>query len=251
MNDVAPEDFSWMVVKAILQRNPDLDVKVSRPLFVKVGNGEYALSDLYKAASNSWDAEDMIDGWVSTLESYLQPPDFATARSLILPYVQSPHPGAFSIPFVNDLAIHFVCRGQGNRPVLDSWPSLWGVEADELDSIARANLKTYKSANETTARYHLNGGRELTFRTQDGIAASHILAPDLFNQFRKEFGNQFYAAIPHFGVLIAFSTSPKSHVDDMIQVVRDEYRKASQKVSDRLFVVSRDGIAGTEPLPTR
>lgn len=119
----------------------------------------------------------------------------------------------------------------------------WRIDIDEMHEIAMKNLTLRSDGIEAHAAQDDDGSVNLVlFQTMDGYDASRILLPSLHSRLRGHLGSPFVAGIPNRDILICFRDDA-----DLIRRVRyqvtADYRSMPHQVSDRLLLITADGVA--------
>ena len=82
----------------------------------------------------------------------------------------------------------------------------------------------------------------ILFQTMDGYDASRLLLPTLHDRLREYLGSPFGAAIPNRDMLLCFRNDDAT-VKRLRKQVAADYRSMPHQVTDRLLLVTADGIA--------
>jgi uncharacterized protein YtpQ (UPF0354 family) len=150
------------------------------------------------------------------------------------------------IPFVNDTVIVFVIDLPNMTVSVTTDQMLrWGKTIDDLEMVARYNLDGYAPQIEFRAVTSDEGGKAVLVSLQDGYDASRLLMSDLFQTLAPEFGGDFYVATPSRDMFLAISKDDETFIDRVNDRVETDYERLPYPITDRLFYVCRDGIAGT------
>jgi len=122
----------------------------------------------------------------------------------------------------------------------------WKVCPDELDSIARENLERYVNDLDVQFVESKEGGRAAIVSEQDGYDAARLLLCGLHHRLGPQLGGDFYVATPARDMFLALSTGPDPFLRRMKSRVEQDFRRLPYPVSPDLFLVTRDGVAGTK-----
>ena len=79
----------------------------------------------------------------------------------------------------------------------------------------------------------------------DNMEASRLLLPTLYQRFSVLMNGPFIAAIPSRDALILIPNDIEMR-RRFQQIVRQDYKDSSYAITDRLFLVTRDGITLAE-----
>jgi uncharacterized protein YtpQ (UPF0354 family) len=122
----------------------------------------------------------------------------------------------------------------------------WNLSIDDLHSLALENLVQRSQAIAAHAAQDEQGKINLIlFQTADGFDASRILLPTLNSRLREHLGSPFAAGIPNRDILLCFRNDEET-VDRVREQIHADFRKMPHPVTDRLLLVTPDGIAPLE-----
>jgi hypothetical protein len=85
----------------------------------------------------------------------------------------------------------------------------------------------------------------ILFQTMDGYDASRVLLPTLHDRLREYLGSPFAAAIPNRDILLCFRNDEET-VGRLREQIREDHGKMPHGVTDRILLVTADGIAPRE-----
>jgi uncharacterized protein YtpQ (UPF0354 family) len=149
-------------------------------------------------------------------------------------------------PWVNDTVITFVLDSPGSTISLQKEQiDRWRVSIEEVDEIATTNLCCYAPLPDLEVRRDTSGGKIVTGPMNDGYDSARILNPELRERLAEELGQSFYVGIPARDHLFAFSTKPEIFVSKLTERIGSAFKRLPYPISPYLFLVTRDGIAGT------
>lgn len=151
-------------------------------------------------------------------------------------------------PLVDGLSVTYVLDGDRTIAYLPiEVLASWNKSLDELHEIAIANLVSRSQSLQAHAAQDEDETVNLIlFQTLDGFDATRLLLPTLHEKLRDLLGSPFAAAIPNRDILLCFRADQES-VDRLRTQVGQDYRTMPHQVTDKLFLVTADGIA---PYPT-
>jgi len=119
----------------------------------------------------------------------------------------------------------------------------WNISLDELHETAIANLIQRSQTLDAHAAQDESGRVNLILiQTMDGYDASRILLPSLHDRLSEHLSSPFLAGIPNRDILVCFRNEPET-VERMKHQIAEDYRTMPHQVSDRLFLITPDGIA--------
>ncbi len=90
------------------------------------------------------------------------------------------------------------------------------------------------------------GGRAAIVSRQDGYDAARLLLDRLHDRLAPELHGDFYVAAPARDMFLAMTCDPDDFVDRLRDRIGREYRRLPYPITSELFVVTRDGVAGTK-----
>lgn len=125
------------------------------------------------------------------------------------------------------------------RSLFDSWK----IEIEQLHEAALENLIQRSQVLQAHAAPDETGQVNLILiQTMDGYDASRILLPGLHDHLREHLGSPFLAGMPNRDILVCFHDDP-DNVARVTRQIKDDYRSMPHQVTDRIFLVTSDGIA--------
>ena len=119
----------------------------------------------------------------------------------------------------------------------------WGISVDDLHKTAVDNLVLRSEAISAHAAQDEDGRVNLIlFQTMDGYDASRVLLPTLHDRLKEHLGSPFAAGIPNRDILLCFRDDDAT-IARLSQQIADDYRRMPHQVTDRLLLITPDGIA--------
>jgi len=258
MTDVPrePEAFTEHVARKLKKHLGRITIKITGPLELTIDDRRVDLDDLHRATMHGEDEPDDLirrfaDAFLAAIRVEQTPLPFDAVRHLILPRIQplSFFRGRRSDLFaaqgwVNDTVILYVIDFNGTAtPITTEQLIHWGLSVEELDEMARENLSGHQPDLELKVLHGEDGAAAL-FNTGDGYDAARLLLDELHPKLSPEFGRDFLAAIPTRDVFIAFPLSSPEFIGRLRSRIRTDYRKLPYPITDDLFLVTLDGVAG-------
>jgi Protein of unknown function (DUF1444) len=254
-----PEAFGEQVAKIMRRQYPDRRVELSGPLDLVVNGKHLGLENLYRMVIH-----DPGRG-VEIVEHYLErliegdtvgstPLPLSVAKARIMPRIQ---PSTIfrhldrelvaHTPFVNDTVIVFVIDlPHMTVSITIEQMMRWGLQVDDLDQIARENLDTYAPDLQIQLVDSNEGGRAAIVARQDGYDAARLLLGSLHDRLAPELHGDFYVATPARDMFLAMTYDPLDFVQRLRERVDMDYKRLPYPITNDLFVVTRDGVAGTK-----
>jgi uncharacterized protein YtpQ (UPF0354 family) len=253
-----PEAFGEQVAKILRRLYPERRVDLDGPLDLVVNGKHLGLENLYRMVIH-----DPGRG-VEIVENYLErlvegdsvgsaPLPLSVAKSRIMPRIQ---PATIfrhldrelvaHVPFVNDTVVVFVIDlPQMTVSITVEQMMRWGLQLEDLDVLARQNLDAYAPDLQIQLVDSNEGGRAAIVARQDGYDAARLLLGTLHQRLAPELRGDFYVATPARDMFLALTCGPNVFVDRLKERVAYDYRRLPYPITNELFVVTRDGVAGT------
>jgi hypothetical protein len=123
---------------------------------------------------------------------------------------------------------------------------LWNMPLEDLHETAIENLVSRSEAMHAQVAQDEAGRIDLIiFQSGDGYDASRILLPTLHDRLREHIDSPFIAAVPNRDILLCFRNDPET-VERVKPQVEEDYRRMPHQVSERLYLITADGIAPVE-----
>lgn len=153
------------------------------------------------------------------------------------------------IPYVNETVVVFVLDMPSMTVSVTTEQMIrWGLAVEDLEEISRKNLQRYTPSLELRMLESDDGGQALLLANQDGYDASRLLLDRLFEKLAPELGGDFLVATPSRDMFLALTPGPNQFVDRLRSKIHKDYHRLPYPITDRLFYVTRDGVAGTESI---
>jgi uncharacterized protein YtpQ (UPF0354 family) len=257
MSQPAREKFVEQVIEVIRGKFPLVKVARAEKSFSLKLNGHTApLENLYRIVSLKPDeSQRQIQRWVvELLRASEGTPDesgsFEDLKDRVLPVLLGDGPqdvdsrGIVTQPLIDGLRVAYALDHDRTisylaKPVFDSWQ----IEVDDLHETAMTNLVARSEAINAHAAHDEKGQVYLVlFQTMDGYDAARLLLPTLHDRLRGYLGSPFVAAVPNRDILICFRNDSET-VDKLRDQIGNDYRQMPHQVTDKLFLVTPDGIA--------
>ncbi len=151
-------------------------------------------------------------------------------------------------PWVNDLLIGYQI-GRSGRYITHADLIRWDVAVETLHEHAAANL------TRSTRKLSMSGGHSdkytlFSFPVDDAMNSSRILLEMVQSNLRPHLGTTYYMAVPDRQVLLAFHSDDQETLSWLRHQVEIRYANAADPISDRLFLVTPDGIVGDVRRPS-
>ena len=253
-----PEAFGEQVVQILRRHFPEREVQLAGPMDLCLDGRHLGLNNLYRmvhtdAGRGTEIVEEFLYQLLESDELSQSPLPLSMAKERIMPRIQpltifdqlDQEQVAFQ-PFVNDTAILYVIDMPRMTVSITIEQMLrWGIQVDDLDTIARSNLASYHSELKLQIVEARDGGRAAIFNMQDGYDAARLLLESLWTRLSPEFNGNFYVATPARDLFMAISCSPDGFVEKFQERIVRDFNRMPYPISSDLFLVTRDGVAGT------
>lgn len=250
------EQFTQEVLRCVAERFPL--VKIARgdqPFSMRVNGHMASLENLYRSVALSPDeSRHQIERWVvELLRASEGNPDhkgsFTELKGRILPMIlaekdAAAHRHTVTEPLIEGLRVAYAIDGDRTIAYIpEAQFQQWGVSRDDLHEAGIENLVARSEAMNAHAAQDEDGRVNLIlFQTMDGYDASRVLLPTLHDKLREYLGSPFGAGIPNRDILLCFRDDEET-VDRLREQIADDYKKLPHGVSDKLLLVTADGIA--------
>lgn len=254
-----PEAFGEQVVSILKRHFPERAVQLAGPMDVVIDGRHLGLDNLYRMVLRD------PDHGLEIVENYLEkliegdtvsgtPLPFAIARPRVMPRIQPEsifkhldREQVAHVPFVNGTVVVFVIDlPQMTVSITTEQMVRWGVQAEDLELIARENLGRYAPDLSIQVIDSKDGGRAAIVSRQDGYDAARLLLNRLYERLAPELKGDFYVATPARDMLVAFTCDPEPFVVRLRNRVAKDYRRLPYPITEELFIVTMDGVAGTK-----
>jgi len=253
-----PGAFAERVATLLKDLQPDFIVELTGPRELLVNGRRLDLENLFRMVDSEPErGEEIVQHFLEQLftgdglDGTESP--WAVAKDRVMPRVQPEsifdhlsRELVAHVPFVNGTVIVFV-SDLPNMTVSITTEQMvrWGVTIDDLEDAARANLDRYAESLNVQFIESREGGRAAVITEHDGYDAARVLMSDLYHRLAPALGGDFYVATPARDVFVAMSRGPAEFVGRMQQRIAGDYKRLPYPISDELFYVTRDGVAGT------
>ena len=264
MAQVSRNQFAQNVIDTVRSRFPLVKIARADSSFSLRLNGRTAslenLFRLYKLAPD--DFRRQVERWaVELLRDSEGTPDrfadFEQIQERLLPMLVSAElaelraADILTQPLVDGLAVTYVLDGDRTIAYLPGEVlKRWNKSLDDLHEIALQNLIARSQSIQAHAAQDDDGSVSLVvFQTLDGFDAARLLLPTLHDRLREVLGSPFAAAIPNRDILLCFRAADEN-VAHLAKQVKQDFATMPHQVTDRLFLVTPDGIAPLVPIPS-
>jgi uncharacterized protein YtpQ (UPF0354 family) len=254
-----PEAFGERVARILHQQFPDRAVELAGPLDLILNGKHLGLDNLYRMVLHEPDrgleiVENYIERLIEGDTLSAMPLPLSVAKPRIMPRIQPlsifehlDREQVAHVPFVNDTVIVFVIdMPQMTVSITVEQLVRWGLQTEDLDIIARENLARYAPDLQIQLVDSSEGGRAAIVARQDGYDAARLLLDKLHRRLAPELHGDFYVATPARDMFLALTCDPQEFVDRLRKRIALDFKRLPYPITSRLFVVTRDGVAGTK-----
>lgn len=253
-----PEAFAEQVADLLRRLQPEYAIAMAGPRELLVNGRRLDLENLFRMVSNEpGRGTEIVEHFLDQLftgdglDTNDMPYDLV--RSRVMPRIQPEsifehlsRDLVAHVPFVNNTVIVFVTDlPQMTVSITTEQMVKWNVDADELDHVARENLRAYAPGLEFQIIESREGGKAVILAEQDGYDAARLLLGGLYSKLAPRLGGDFLVATPARDMFVAMSRGPDDFVDRLRSRVDDDFSRMPYPISRELFYVTRDGVAGT------
>jgi hypothetical protein len=251
------EEFPALIMKMVKAKFPLVKIASAKDGFAVTVNGNLAtLENLYRMAALQPDGlQQHVNRWMVELlraaeGTHDQEGTFDELKPRLLPLVlssegaQARGPSVVTQPLIEGLIVAYAIDSDRTISYLGkSHFAQWNITLDELHDTAINNLVSRSESMNAHAATDEEGKVNLIlFQQMDGYDASRLLLPTLHERLREHLGSPFAAAIPNRDILICFRHDIEM-MDRLREKIAEDYRSMPHQVTDKLFLVTADGIA--------
>ena len=251
------EQFLEEILKVVPQKFPLVKLARGEESFsLRVNGSTVPIEDLYRRSILQPDGiRQHIERWVvELLRAAEGSPDrggpYEVVKDRILPVVlsdrkaETEHRTTMTEPLICGLRVAYAIDSDRSMTYIPrALFEAWKISSEELHETAINNLVARSEAMAAQAAQDDAGNINLIlFQSGDGYDAGRILLPTLHDRLREHLGSPFAAAIPNRDILLCFRDDAET-VARVESQVGEDYRRMPHQVSDKLFLITPDGIA--------
>ncbi len=253
-----PEAFSEQVVKILRRDHPDRAVELVGPLAISLDGRPLGLENLHRMVVRDPErgveiVEHYFDRLIEGDALSNTPLPLAVAMPRIMPRIQPEsifesmeREQVAHVPFVNGTVVVFVLdMPQMTVSITTEQMVRWQLQPEDLERIARENLGRYSPQLEVQVVEAPEGGKAAIVAELDGYDAARLLLSQLHPKLAPRMGGDFYVATPARDRFLAISARPERLVEKLQRRAEQEFRRLPYPITTNLFLVTRDGVAGT------
>jgi hypothetical protein len=154
----------------------------------------------------------------------------------------------FTTEWLVDVVICYVIQRKKMFRFITGWDlNRWGLAAEALHGEAMANLTRLPWPKQMVGSRSKDAGRVIIVDTDDSLASSRLLHPELHKLFCGPLGSPFWAGIPCRNRLVVYSD--RRQLKQRIgRRLKKDHDTSAYPITPQPFLVTRDGIA---PAPAK
>jgi uncharacterized protein YtpQ (UPF0354 family) len=142
-----------------------------------------------------------------------------------------------------DVFICYAIKSKNMFRFVTGWDvNRWGLTNEKLHEQALANLVALKWPKQLMGARTKNEGRVIVVDTDDNLASSRLLHPELHKMFSEALGSPFCAGIPCRDTLVLYSNR-RELKQRIARRIKKDYTASAYQITPQPFLVTRDGIA--------
>lgn len=243
------------VLQQLRKRHPDQDFQFDEK-GIRGKNQVVFLSNLYREVRESPSRQahiirHFVENLSQSTESDMGHEVWEEVRAHILPvlkpkeYVDQEGPTKHLLisEWLVDVVICYVIKSKKFFRFVTGWDvNRWGTTATELHQLALENLARLPWPERLEGSRQKDGGRIIVIDTNDSLASSRLLHPELHRLFSGPLGSPFWAGVPDRNTLVVYSDR-RSLKQRIARKLRKDHNTSAYPITPRPFLVTRDGIA--------
>ena len=243
------------VLARLREKHPDQEFEFDQNN-IKGKNQVVYLSNLLREVRSAPKRKDeIISRYVDTLTAPatadLGHETWEDARGRIIPilkprdYVKEEGPTRHFViqEWLSDVLICYAIRSKNMFRFVTGWDvNRWGQTNGILHEQALANLVALPWPRELMGAREKNEGRVIVVMTDDNLASSRLLHPELHKLFSGPLGSPFMAGIPCRDTLVLYSNR-REMKQRIARRLKKDYNASAYQITPQPFLVTRDGVA--------
>jgi uncharacterized protein YtpQ (UPF0354 family) len=145
--------------------------------------------------------------------------------------------------WIADVLICYAIQSKNMFRFVTGWDvDRWGQTAEAVHAQAIANLVKLSWPKRLVGSSSAKMGRVIVVMTEDNLASSRLLHPELHQMFSGPLGSPFCAGIPCRDTLVLYSNR-KQLKPRIGRKIKKDHDSSAYPITSRPFLVTRDGIA--------
>lgn len=254
-----PEAFAEHVASLLKRLQPGCEIELLGPRELVINGRRLDLENLFRMVAHEPErGEEIVERYLEQLFSSdaaaLGHLTLDFARPRIMPRIQPvtifnhlSREMVAHTEFVNDTVVVYVIDlPQMTVSITTEQMVKWNLSIEELEALAKENLDTYAPELELQVVTSKEGGKAIIVSEQDGYDAARLLLSDLHGRLAPKLGKDFYVALPARDMFLAMTPGPDPFIHRLADRVEHDYKRLPYPITPDLFLVTRDGVAGTK-----
>lgn len=251
--------FTERFVAEARRQYPARQIEQTDVLSVRFGDTQLGLSNFYRQYIAAPDRFDELAGQILKRAEQFQSisqqklnPTLDAVRERIMPMLyprrqwQGQFPQHVGQPWVGPLAVLYVV----DQPdtywyIREELLEKWGLSPEQLHELALSNLTVYWEVS--PMQLHVAAGKHgpsMVLPTRhDTYNAVRFLCPEFRDQLLELFRREFVIGLPSRDFFAATAIQSRKRLQHFQQQVRTDYATSDHPLSDRLLLVSAEGVS--------
>ncbi len=254
-----PQIFADRVLSLARSRFPLLECKSVDDFRLQLGESSVNLFNFYRSYVNEPTRfEEIVLPALTTVVQVQEwgtdqtEPPLENVRSRILPMLypeavwKQSFPNFVAAPWIADLMILYVVdETQSYWYIRDELLTKWGLDCDELHSLAIENLENYFEQHEMTFTLagDDDGPRLLVPNRPDAYNSARLLSPAFHRKLREHLGSPLAIGIPGRDFLVGVSLDSPEALEQVRRQIAEDHARMDHPLTSRLLLISPDGVS--------
>lgn len=245
------------VLARLREKHPDQEFEFDAENKIRGKNQVVYLGNVFRDVKASPQRrEQIVKRFVDTLSqpdatAELGHETWEGARGQILPVLkprdyikpEGPTQHILTSEWLADVVICYVIHNKKMFRFVTAWDvDRWGTTTTALHDLAIENLSKLPWPREIVGARVRHSGHVIVVDTDDSLASSRLLHPDLHRLFSGPLGSPFRAGIPCRNRLVLFSNS-RGLAKKIGRKLKKDHDASSYSITPQPFIVAADGIA--------
>ena len=256
----SPERFADRVVRLARDRFPLLDCRKTADFQIQFAGSHVNLSNFYRTFLSAPESFEQIVLPALTTVVRMQElgtdqtaPPLDRVRDRIMPMLyplaawRSGFPNFVGLEWVAGLSILYVVdEARAYRYIGNELLDRWKIDRNDLHRLALANLDDYfqKHPMEIAVAAEDDGPRLLMPHNPNAYNTARLLSPNFHSQLRELLlSGEIAVGIPSRDFFVAFSLDSSETTELIRRKVAKDYSTMDHPLSDRLLLVTADGVS--------
>lgn len=254
------EGFANRVLELARRKFPLLECARTEDFQIRIGESSVNLFNMYRSYVKSPDKfeEIMLPALTTVVqvqewgESQTEPP-LEAVRERIMPMLypesvwKSRFPAFVGTPWIAGLVILYVVdESQAYWYIREGLRDRWGVSDEEIHRTAIENLRNYferQPMEMAVAGADHDSPTMLMPGRADSYNSARLLSEPFMSRLREVIGGNFAVGLPGRDFFVAVSLKSQKMLDHVRRKVREDYAQMDHPLTDRMLLVSADGVS--------